>query len=143
MCSDTGRVCKKCGIFKEWSQFSYKRPTGKKAGYQPRCKTCAAEDTRQWNLKNKETARNRYLQRSYGISENEYNARLLSQDNSCPICKKEFSFGEFGPDSPVVDHCHTGGHVRGIICNECNRGLGYFRDSPNALRNAASYLEES
>jgi hypothetical protein len=42
-----------------------------------------------------------------------------------------------------VDHCHTGGHVRGIICNECNRGLGYFRDSPNALRNAASYLEES
>lgn len=143
MYSDVGRVCKKCGIFKEWSQFSYKRPTGRKAGHQPRCKTCASEDTRQWNLKNKETARDRYLQRNYGISENEYNARLLSQDNSCPICKKEFSFGEFGPDSPVVDHCHTGGHVRGIICNECNRGLGYFRDNPNALRNAASYLEES
>lgn len=141
MKSEIGRTCKKCGAFKEWDQFSYKRPTGRKAGYQPRCKTCAAEDTRLWNTKNKETARERYLQRTYGISENEYNSRLLSQNNACPICSREFSFAEYGPDSPVVDHCHTNGNVRGIICNECNRGLGYFHDNKEALLRASRYLQ--
>lgn len=138
-----GRQCTKCGEYKSWDNFSYKRPKNRKPGYQPRCKLCCAKDTQDWNSINKESARERYLQRKYGISENEYNARLLSQNNCCPVCGVEFSDGVFGPDSPVVDHCHINGHVRGILCNECNRGLGYYHDDPEALRRAAAYLEEN
>ena len=133
------KVCKKCGILKPLTEYSHKRPSGRKPGLQPRCKVCAAQDTRDWNVKNKETARERYLQGKYGIGENEYNAMLLSQNNSCIICNREFS-DSWGADAPVVDHCHTHGHVRGILCNECNRGLGYFHDNKEALMNAIKYL---
>ena len=139
----TLKTCKKCGVEKPITEYSYKRPTGRKPGYQPRCKSCAAEDTRQWNLKNKSTARDRYLRRVYGIGEKEYDSLLLSQGNRCLLCNTEFIFGEWGPDSPVVDHCHIHGHVRGILCNECNRGLGYFHDNKEALMNAVKYLARS
>lgn len=134
------KQCTKCGEIKPLTEYSQKNSKNRKPALQPRCKICAAQDTREWNIKNKETARERYLQRHYGMSENEYKARLLAQNNSCIICGKEFSNGSFGPDSPVVDHCHTHGNVRGILCNECNRGLGYFHDNPEALLKAASYL---
>lgn len=137
------KCCTKCGKDKPVSEFSYKRAKGRKPGLQPRCKTCCASDTRDWYKRNKNTARERYLQTRYGMSENEYAARLLAQNNCCILCGTEFSAGDYGPNSPVVDHCHTHGHVRGILCNECNRGLGYFHDNPSALRAAAKYIEEN
>ena len=137
------KACSKCGKIKPLSDYSFKRPKNRKPGLQPRCKSCAKEDTRDWKIRNQDTARDRYLQRQYGITEQEYNAILLSQNNRCCLCGIEFNSGKFGPDSPVVDHCHTHGHVRGILCNECNRGLGYFHDNIQALENAATYLRDS
>lgn len=137
------KVCTKCKTLKPLSEYSKKNSTGRNPSLQPRCKSCAKEDTKKWNEQNKETYRDRYLQRAYGMSENEYKARLLAQNNSCILCGIEFNYDSFGPNSPVVDHCHTHGHVRGILCNECNRGLGYFHDNPQALRNAAAYLEKT
>lgn len=141
-----GRVCTSCGEYKAWEFYSSKNPTRDKHRTdihtikQPKCKVCAAADTKAWNDKNKDTSRERYLQLKYGMSENEYNARLLAQNNQCPLCEVGFSSGVFGPNSPVVDHCHSSGKVRGILCNECNRGLGYFHDNKEALIKAASYL---
>lgn len=137
-----GRQCTKCGEYKTWDNFSYKRPKERKPGYQPRCKQCCAEDTRAWNIKNKSTARDRYLQRRYGITEAEYSARLVAQNNCCILCGTEFNHEAWGADSPVVDHCHTNGNIRGILCNECNRGLGYFHDNKDALMNAVKYLSD-
>jgi hypothetical protein len=135
------KVCKKCGEEKLITEFSFKRPTGRKPGFQPRCKKCCVEDTRNWNIKNKASARDRYLQRTYNITEQEYKSRLLVQNNSCLLCKREFS-NTWGATAPVVDHCHTHGHIRGILCNECNRGLGYFHDSIKTLENAILYLKD-
>lgn len=123
------------------TEFSKKTVRGKE-GLQLRCKVCAAEDTRIWNLQNQQTRRDRYLKNKYNISENEYNAMLLSQNNSCIICGVEFS-NVWGADAPVVDHCHTTGKVRGILCNECNRGLGYFHDNSISLENAILYLRNN
>ena len=134
------KICKKCGLEKPITEYSFKRPKNRKPGLQPRCKHCAAEDTKLWNVRNKSTARDRYLQRNYGISESEYKARLVAQNDCCLLCGVEFNHGDWGSNSPVVDHCHKNGHVRGILCNECNRGLGYFHDNPEALIKAASYL---
>lgn len=46
-------------------------------------------------------------------------------------------------DCAHLNHCHIHGHVRGILCNECNRGLGYYHDNPVVLRRAAQYIEEN
>lgn len=136
------KQCKKCGELKPLTEYSFKRPTGRKPGYQTRCKLCCAQDTKDWYIKNEHRKRDLYLKRTYGISELEYEAMLLSQNNSCKICNKEFST-TWGADAPVVDHCHAAGHVRGILCNECNRGLGYFRDNPDALYRASVYIKEN
>lgn len=137
------KVCTKCGETKPLSEYSHKRPTGRKPGLQPRCKSCAVEDTREWYRKNKDKAKNSRLVSAYGITLQEYEGVIAKQNNRCLICGVKFKTKKVGPDSPVVDHCHSTGRVRGILCNECNRGLGYFRDSPQALRQAANYLEEN
>lgn len=49
-----------------------------------------------------------------------------------PICGKE------APEH--VDHSHDSGAVRGILCFNCNGGLGQFKDSIDSLLNAAAYL---
>lgn len=140
-----GRICKKCLEYKPWSEFSQKNQTGRPKGYQPRCKPCALEDTKAWReSKSIDELKDFYLQRTYGVTLQWYQDTLALQHNQCPICAKPFIFqGKLGPDSPVVDHDHKDGRVRGIICNECNRGLGYFRDNIKALRTAAKYIEGS
>jgi hypothetical protein len=61
-------------------------------------------------------------------------AYLSEQQNGlCAIC---------GLPEEHVDHDHVTGQVRGLLCAGCNKGLGFFRDSPQLLRQAAEYLEE-
>jgi predicted nucleic acid-binding Zn ribbon protein len=78
----------------------------------------------------------RYL---YGLSLDEYEAMLENQGRLCAICRTD----QWGPKGPQVDHCHTNGHVRGILCTSCNNGLGRFRDDTDRLRSAIAYLEST
>lgn len=137
------KICRKCKEEKPLSEYSHKRPTGRQPGLQPRCKSCSSQDTQDWYKNNKDKVKDNALRKAYGFGLDEYKARLIAQNNQCIICLKEFSSGSYGPDSPVVDHCHIYGHIRGILCNECNRGLGYYHDNPAALRRAAQYIEEN
>ena len=84
----------------------------------------------------------RYLERTYGITLDDYNAMLDDQDEVCLICKGEgFYMKEEHKLRLVVDHCHQTGKVRGLLCHNCNRGLGLFKDNSQALRDAADYLD--
>jgi len=79
--------------------------------------------------------RNRALVKQYGITLEEYNSMNSLQHGACAICH----------DRPVikglvVDHDHKAGDVRGLLCNSCNRGLGYFKDDPIRLIHAAKYI---
>jgi predicted nucleic acid-binding Zn ribbon protein len=73
----------------------------------------------------------------YGITAEEFEARLVSQDGKCAICRTDTWTGK----GPHVDHSHETGVVRGILCHKCNLGLGKFNDDPDLLRAAISYLE--
>lgn len=96
--------------------------------------------------RNPEVGKNGHLKRNYKISLDEYNQMLLDQDLVCAICKKE----EVSVDSKkgkirdlAVDHCHTTGKVRGLLCWKCNTSLGKFKDSVENLQRAIDYLNKS
>jgi hypothetical protein len=65
-------------------------------------------------------------------------AMLESQGGKCAICG-----ATEGYNFPAVDHCHSTGKIRGILCDRCNRGLGFFKDNVAILRAAADYLERA
>lgn len=74
-----------------------------------------------------------HLRRNYGLTLEAFAALLAGQENRCAICRT--------PDGNwVVDHDHKSGDVRGILCRQCNTGLGCFKDSPEAAMAAAKYL---
>lgn len=75
--------------------------------------------------------------RIYGITAQEYEALLKAQGGVCAICGSD----QWGPKGPHIDHCHTNGGVRALLCAPCNVGLGNFRDNPAFLRAAATFLE--
>lgn len=78
------------------------------------------------------------LRKKYGISKAQYDEMLRKQSGTCAICKCHQRY-----QALAVDHCHKTGQVRGLLCVQCNRGLGRFFDSPLRLRNAAEYIEGS
>jgi Recombination endonuclease VII len=67
----------------------------------------------------------------------DYRRMLSKQNGACAICKQVFQ------ETLAVDHCHTTGKVRGLLCRKCNTGLGNYGDDPGRLREAAAYLEAS
>lgn len=73
---------------------------------------------------------------TYGLSRDEL-AALLGQHEVCAICRTD----RWGRKGPQVDHDHDTGRVRGILCGNCNQGLGRFNDDPARLHAAAAYLE--
>ena len=151
-------MCSVCDLFKDWGQFSdkkarrYKEKTETKVHQlkQPKCKVCANDEVKAWREKQSpERLKDLYLKRTYGISYSEYVGIIDNQNYCCAVCNRELDISlgieNLSSNTAVVDHCHDKGHVRGILCNECNRGLGYFHDNIQSLANAISYLtkEES
>lgn len=90
--------------------------------------------TKEWQAENQDK---RFAQRlrKYGITPNDYYNMLDEQDGGCAICG--------GGDDKTrfhVDHCHSTMQVRGLLCGQCNLGLGKFRDRADLLDAAAAYL---
>lgn len=84
----------------------------------------------------------RHYRRSYGMTYKEVLSLREKQDNLCAICGETgFMMNERVKSSLNVDHCHETGEVRGLLCHNCNRGLGLFQDSVSRLKSAIAYLE--
>ena len=80
------------------------------------------------------------LRYRFNLTIDEYDKMLENQQGKCAICgggreKQKYSFS--------VDHCHATGKIRGILCSNCNAGLGFFKDNPQSLTNALTYLISS
>lgn len=79
---------------------------------------------------------NKRLQFVYGIDLDDHEAMLREQRGVCAICEDDPETGL------VVDHCHTSGKVRGLLCHSCNIMLGLAKDNINTLLSAIKYLEK-
>lgn len=80
-------------------------------------------------------------EKRYGLTEQQYNELFEKQDYRCAVCR--ISLGGIPQRQIQVDHEHLSERVRGILCHNCNVGLGHFKDNPQLLRLAALYLENS
>lgn len=155
------KTCSKCLVSKPLDDF-YKAPTGAD-GRRGDCKRCILEQRRlryladgdvlrarvkkyvqehpekavpyRKNAGAQSRTRNRYLNKTYGITAEQFDTMFADQGSVCAVC---------GTDDPVrawtVDHDHLTGKVRGILCWHCNIGLGHLRDDVHTLVAAAAYL---
>jgi hypothetical protein len=77
------------------------------------------------------------LKHLYGITLRDYDEMFHKQASGCAVC------GEWPGEKPLcVDHCHDTGEVRGLLCNNCNTGIGMLRDDPMLVLRAYEYLEK-
>lgn len=88
--------------------------------------------------KHKVLGRARGLKRNFGITVADYEQMFSRQKGVCAICEKPETRRRLS-----VDHCHKTGKIRGLLCNKCNRGLGYFYDDKNLMKKATEYLKSN
>ena len=99
------------------------------------CFACKRENAARYRANTKgKRAWQRRLQ-PYGMTVVALDAIFNSQEGACAICRRAFIGGNYH-----IDHDHKTRKVRGLLCASCNTGIGLFRDSPEALANAARYL---
>lgn len=94
--------------------------------------------TDEYKRKNPLVAKGIKLKRYYGITTDQYYAMNASQNGVCKICNKTCKTGR----ELAVDHCHVSGKIRGLLCSNCNTGLGAFKDNTESLEAAIKYLKE-
>lgn len=124
------KVCADCHVRKPIEAFP--RNKNCKDGRHCYCKECNNARSRESRDRLHGGSRHYHLMRRYGIGADDFDRLVEEQGGVCAICGR--------PDPEHVDHSHTTGAVRGILCFNCNGGLGQFRDSIDALRAAAAYL---
>lgn len=144
-----GRHCKACNVerMRKWRE-------GKQLGYANSRKTHCAKghpydesNTIYTTKKDGKVRRNckecgrlnhaRIRFAKYGLDKERFEALFSSQNELCAICSKPLA-----DKLPHIDHDHSTGEVRGILCFSCNSGLGQFQDNPDLLQNAIDYLAQ-
>lgn len=88
---------------------------------------------------NPDPKRSERLKFTYGITLDDYRAMYSAQNGRCEICGDHKP--DNGKDGLVVDHCHTIGTVRALLCTHCNKGIGQFREDVLRLTKAIEYLK--
>ena len=117
--------CSKCHQWKEPSGFSVFRRASHGLSYS--CKDCEQK-----------RSKDAHYRCRYGISEEQRKELINKQDNKCACCGSEFNDTARG--RPVIDHCHSSGQVRDIICDRCNITLGLIGDDTGLAKKLIDYL---
>lgn len=150
------KTCRDCGVEKSLEDFHrHPQTADKRFGH---CKECHKARGRKWHANNLERSReiNRVkakalrdrdpaaaaaynravkLWTKYRITPEDWDRLYDEQLGRCAVCHCTLA-----DVKTCVDHDHATGKVRGLLCNVCNQGLGYFGDDPDRLRRAAEYL---
>ena len=102
-------------------------------------KEIAIERSKTWAENNKRQRKHNVLKSTHGITIDDFEKMLEDQDYKCSCCSTEHSSLNKGL---FVDHCHTSGKVRGLLCPSCNSALGYAKDNIETLANMIKYLQK-
>lgn len=129
-----GMICSKCDELKPVLEFSPHKQS--RTGHHTVCRVCNAKKTlTARNSRTPDMNRDIQLRATYGISLADKRNMELDQRGACKICKSLKPL--------VVDHDHSTGTIRGLLCDNCNKGLGMFVDNQELLRRAAIYLNQA
>lgn len=139
------KLCPKCKVEKSVDQ--YHRHSKRYDGLQTVCKDCERlyvsarlprirEKQRQWRADNPDRCLEVQLRNKFGITLQDYRRLLDEQDGKCAICGETCRTGK----RLAVDHDHSNGKVRGLLCQDCNTAIGLFRESPRRLMLAMRYV---
>ncbi len=94
------------------------------------CKVCKGEGVRR-----------RHLERKFGITEEQFVEMSKAQGDVCKICGKPE--GEENRRTRLtIDHCHSTGKIRGLLCHNCNTAIGLMKDNISNFENAILYIKE-
>lgn len=144
------KKCSRCGLEKDKKDFRLNK--GRKDGLSTYCSVCEREYNRQrYNnpekhkqikmdrkvyLQNrKSSSRKWYLKATYNITPEQYQEMSDKNNGKCYICLEQKDYYLH------VDHDHNTGYIRGLLCNNCNRALGLFKDNRESLLRAIQYLQ--
>lgn len=141
------KECSECKKILSWEQFSYRVQDGKRY-LRSKCKDCSTNCWSKWaelhpEYKDKKIESDKKCHEDYkryhrrGITKSQYALMLEAQSGLCAICFCQPQFSQ----SLVIDHNHQTGEVRGLLCRNCNRGLGLLGDSIITLENSLNYLK--
>lgn len=122
------KLCNKCLQDKPIASFSHNSKG--LYGLAQKCKECSAKITA------------KYREENYSeVYAKKYNTTIEIIDKviSTKVCEICGSIAK-GKRRHNIDHCHTTGNIRGLLCDLCNKGLGLFKDDTNLLQNAINYL---
>lgn len=164
------RICTKCGIEKEitefhkskggifnirgeciecrkeWRKEYQQRPETKKKSkiYNKNHYILNSDNEKNYGKIHSEERNNNRLKALYGITLEQYNQMLKDQNGVCAICKQpETAIHQNGKIKRLaVDHNHKTGQVRGLACDNCNHGIGFFKENKKILLNAINYLKQ-
>lgn len=143
----TGKRCLGCKQVLPLSAFHLIRnnKNGKRYPYSY-CKPCGRKKRAEWHhTENGQRSHRRIgLRKKLGITLEQYDTMLAAQGGVCAICGKvETRLNRRGTVRLLaVDHDHSTGAIRGLLCADCNVGIGYFKDDPSLLRLAATYMDK-
>ena len=133
------RKCRVCGIeaIEKEDLNLFRTNTKSKYSKDNHCKDCHRKEGRDyWKTGNGRETR----LKKYGITPKEYNKMFKKQKGRCKICGIHPIEMNDSKEFLSVDHCHTTGEVRGLLCDSCNLGLGKFYDNVENLQKAIMYL---
>lgn len=139
MRSSLGKNCKNCGS-DDWYHYEEHSNTA--------CAPCVLrrqKERKPWRgrKRNKKLLSANQMRHKYGIEPEEYERLLEEQDGVCAICGSEDNgFNQHGTKRFAIDHNHTTGDIRGLLCNRCNTAIGLLQDDPDIIRKAEAYVRE-
>lgn len=132
------KQCKKCNIPKQLTEFRY-NTKGKYSWYENICKKCNITKVSERRKLFPRIHKNSNLLRKFNITIDDFDNMLKQQNKKCYLCNVTHDSEKFGLR---VDHSHKTGKVRKLLCDNCNKGLGHFKDSQTILQSAIDYLDK-
>jgi hypothetical protein len=128
---------KQCATCKEQNPVTeFYKCVQNKDGLYHECKSCKSEYDRLRNAKNPKIRKGINLQNRYGITLEDKEHMIASQNGKCAICETELDNGKH----TCVDHCHKTGKIRKILCKSCNILIGHSKENTEILKKAIQYL---